>query len=63
MSQHPHEEIHRRALERIQAMSSDEFVELLKRAGILGADGHLAERYRRADAEADRAAPQAAKPQ
>jgi hypothetical protein len=54
MSQHPHAEIHRRARERIQAMSPDELVELLKRAGILGADGHVAERYRGRGADADR---------
>ena len=46
MNEHPHQELHRRALERAKAMTLEERLEVLKRAGILGEDGHLAERYR-----------------
>ena len=40
------DDLHKRALERFDAMSQAEREELLKRAGILDENGELAERYR-----------------
>ena len=48
MTKTPHDEIHERARKRIKAMTPEERIALLRRAGILDDDGHLAARYRAA---------------
>jgi hypothetical protein len=47
MDQHAQQALHERALNRVTKMKPEERLELLKRAGILGADGRLAARYRK----------------
>ena len=43
---HQHEEVLRRGLQRWETLSPEERLARLKKAGILDAQGHLAERYR-----------------
>lgn len=50
MERHRDEKLHEQALERFKEMTPEERAQLLKRAGILDAEGHLAERYRPPDA-------------